>query len=135
MQALSPTFRSGGSLRPKGVITRISTTTCPTTICAASIILVYADYYIHADNYADAMPFLLEAVKGAKGSQKTRLNFLLGQVYASLGEKEKAYKAFAAAVRRRHRIAPSSTLASSRARSLQGADKAGSEGPQTHERY
>ncbi|MDE6157027.1 MAG: hypothetical protein K2F78_02660, partial [Muribaculaceae bacterium] len=54
-------------------------------------------FYLHADNYADALPFLLEALKGAKGAQKTRLNFLLGQVYAALGEKDKAYKAFAAA--------------------------------------
>lgn len=58
---------------------------------------VYADYFLHADKYEEALPFLVEAVKGAKGAQKTRLNFLLGQVYARLGEKEKAYKAFDAA--------------------------------------
>lgn len=58
---------------------------------------VYADYYLHGDKYEDALPFLVEAVKGAKGAQKTRLNFLLGQVYARLGQKENAYKAFAAA--------------------------------------
>ena len=57
----------------------------------------YADFYIHADNYADAVPFLVEAVKGAKGAQKTRLNFLLGQVYQRLGKSAEAYKAFSAA--------------------------------------
>ena len=57
----------------------------------------YADFYIHADNYADAVPFLVEAVKGAKGAQKTRLNFLLGQVYQRLGKNAEAYKAFSAA--------------------------------------
>lgn len=57
----------------------------------------YADFYIHAANYEEAVPFLVEAVKGAKGAQKTRLNFLLGQVYQRLGRNAEAYKAFAAA--------------------------------------
>ena len=39
---------------------------------------VYANFYIHADNYADAEPFLVEAVKGSRGAQKTRLNFAFG---------------------------------------------------------
>ncbi len=58
---------------------------------------VYANFYIHADNYADAEPFLVEAVKGSRGAQKTRLNFLLGQVYQHLGRFAEAYKAFDAA--------------------------------------
>ena len=57
----------------------------------------YADFYLSSDKDAEALPFLVEAVKGAKGAQKTRLNFLLGQVYQRLGDKEKAYKAFDAA--------------------------------------
>lgn len=57
----------------------------------------YADFYIHGENYAEALPFLLEAVKGARGAQKTRLNFLLGQVYQRLDKNAEAYKAFAAA--------------------------------------
>ena len=31
----------------------------------------YADFYIHGENYAEALPFLLEAVKGARGAQYT----------------------------------------------------------------
>ncbi|MCH5222257.1 MAG: tetratricopeptide repeat protein [Muribaculaceae bacterium] len=57
----------------------------------------YADYYVHSGNYENALPFLIEAVKGASGAQKIRLNFLLGQVYARLGDNDKAYKAFGAA--------------------------------------
>ncbi|MDE5661817.1 MAG: tetratricopeptide repeat protein, partial [Muribaculaceae bacterium] len=57
----------------------------------------YADYYIHAEKFDEALPFMLEAVKGASGAQKTRLSFLLGQIYARLGQKDKAYKAFSAA--------------------------------------
>lgn len=58
---------------------------------------VYADWYLHADNYEDALPFLQESVKGASGPQKTRLNFLTGQVLQKLGRNEEAYKAFDAA--------------------------------------
>ena len=96
MQALSY-ISLGWQFEAEVIITRIKHDDLPNNRLRRLYNFVYADYYIHADNYADAMPFLLEAVKGAKGSQKTRLNFLLGQVYASLGEKEKAYKAFAAA--------------------------------------
>jgi len=35
-----------------------------------------------------------EAIKTSSGSQKTRLNFLLGQVYTRLGQKKAAYEAF-----------------------------------------
>lgn len=58
---------------------------------------VYADYHIHAGDYQTALPYLIVAVKSASGAQKTRLNFLLGQVYARLGDKEAAYKAYKAA--------------------------------------
>lgn len=57
----------------------------------------YADFYIHGEKYEEAQPFLVEAAARASGAQKTRLNFLLGQVYARLGQKEHAYRAFAAA--------------------------------------
>ncbi|MDE6854222.1 MAG: tetratricopeptide repeat protein, partial [Muribaculaceae bacterium] len=57
----------------------------------------YADFYVHAGDYEEALPFMIEAVKGAKKEQKTRLNFLLGQLYQRLGQNENAYKAFAAA--------------------------------------
>ena len=58
---------------------------------------VYADFYLHADNYADAIPFLEASVKGAGGAQKTRLNFLLGQAYQMINRPTEAYKAFSAA--------------------------------------
>jgi tetratricopeptide (TPR) repeat protein len=55
---------------------------------------VYADLHIKSNNYDAAVPYLLQAVKHAKGAQKTRLNFLLGQVYSRLGQKQLAYKAY-----------------------------------------
>lgn len=54
----------------------------------------YADWCIRSKEYEKSIPYLKEAIHYAKGSQKTRLNFLLGQVYARLGRKTEAYEAF-----------------------------------------
>lgn len=61
--------------------------------------LVYADYYIKGNDYEKAIPYLVEAIKYAKGAQKTRLRFLLGQLYALTGKKQEAYQAFKVAGR------------------------------------
>lgn len=58
---------------------------------------VKADWLIHSDRLADAVPFLKDAISAASGPQKTRLRFLLGQIYSRIGDKEAAYKAFEAA--------------------------------------
>lgn len=55
---------------------------------------VYADLYIHSKEWEQALPYLQEAVRLAKGAQKTRLWFLLGQVYARLDKKSEAYQAY-----------------------------------------
>lgn len=55
----------------------------------------YADFYIRSHNLSTAIPFLHEAIKGAKGAQKTRLNFLLGQIYQDLDSNGQAYTQFA----------------------------------------
>jgi tetratricopeptide (TPR) repeat protein len=54
----------------------------------------YADFQIKSKNYAEAIPYLNEAIKHAKGAQKTRLNFLLGQLYTYTGNKTAAYQAY-----------------------------------------
>ncbi len=54
----------------------------------------YADLRLREKNYAEAVPYLEESVRLASGVQKTRLWFLLGQVYARLGRKAEAYQAF-----------------------------------------
>lgn len=55
----------------------------------------YADYYVRSHNLTAAIPFLHEAIKGAKGAQKTRLNFLLGQIYQDLDSNRLAYSQYA----------------------------------------
>lgn len=54
----------------------------------------YADLLIRRKDFPKAIPMLRDAIKLASGPQKTRLNFLLGQLYAATGDKEAAYKAY-----------------------------------------
>lgn len=54
----------------------------------------YADLLIRRQELDKAIPMLLDAIKLASGPQKTRLNFLLGQLYAATGDKDAAYKAY-----------------------------------------
>ena len=56
--------------------------------------LVEAAYLVKTAKYKESVPYLEQAAKAAKGSQKNRLYFLLGQVYAQLGNKKSAYDAF-----------------------------------------
>lgn len=56
--------------------------------------LVEAEYLIRADRIEEATGFLRLAAQGSSGSQKTRLWFLLGQLYERLGDKPRAYEAF-----------------------------------------
>lgn len=56
--------------------------------------LASADYNIRERKFDKAIPYLAVATKHAKGAQKVRLNFLLGQLYAHEGNNELAYKAF-----------------------------------------
>lgn len=54
----------------------------------------YADLYLRRHDYQKAIPYLIEAIKYAKGAQKIRLTFLLGQLYADTGQRRDAYNAF-----------------------------------------
>ena len=56
--------------------------------------LTYTDLYVRTHDYEKAIPMLTEAISYASGAQKTRLNFLLGQLQSSLGHKKEAYDAF-----------------------------------------
>lgn len=56
--------------------------------------LAFASYYVKSKKYKEAAPYLTEAAKAAKGAQKVRLHFLLGQIYTDMGEKTLAYEAF-----------------------------------------
>lgn len=55
---------------------------------------VKANIYVHNKDYVNAIPYLEQAIDREKGFQKRRNKYLLGQLYTSLGENTKAYKAF-----------------------------------------
>ena len=59
-----------------------------------------AAYMILIGQYEEAIPYLKEAIKDTKRKLKrTRLNFLLGQLYQQTGQNEEAYKAYAKVMR------------------------------------
>ena len=59
-----------------------------------------AAYYILTDQYEEAIPYLQRTIKNTKPKRnRTRLNFLLGQLYQQTGQNEEAYKAFARVMR------------------------------------
>lgn len=96
MQAMSY-IALGWQFEAEMILTRIKDTDLTSGKLRSLYDRAYADYYIHADDYASALPYLERAAKSAKGAQKTRLNFLLGQLYERLGDRARAYRAFGAA--------------------------------------
>ena len=56
--------------------------------------IVEADYLMRTQREKEASAFLREAAKESSGSQKNRLWFLLGQLYADMEERTLAYEAF-----------------------------------------
>jgi len=58
------------------------------------------DYYIHTKRYEEAIPYLKKVIKHEmRRKQKAREWFLLGQLYAALGQREDAYNAYRHVVR------------------------------------
>lgn len=56
---------------------------------------VYADYLIKNKQYDDAISYFRTAIKAEKNHrQKTRMKYLLGQIYEELGQNSLAYKLF-----------------------------------------
>lgn len=54
-----------------------------------------ADYYIHSQQLEEAIPYLQKVIKReSRIKQKAREYYLLGQIYAALGRKDEAYRAF-----------------------------------------
>ena len=60
----------------------------------------YADYYIHAGEYAKAVPYLRRVIKHEmRRKQRAREWFLMGQLQAELGNNQEAMKAYRHVVR------------------------------------
>ncbi len=56
--------------------------------------MAYAALYLRGIEPEGAIPYVKELVSLSSGAQKSRLNFLLGQLYARKGDKQLAYEAF-----------------------------------------
>ena len=55
----------------------------------------YADYLIKSGEFEQSVPYLQKAIKTEKNKlQRTRMRYLLGQIYTDLGQKEEAYRIF-----------------------------------------
>ena len=87
----------GWDFEAENIITRIKPDELTNSTLRHLYNLDYAELYIHGNDYEKAIPYLENAIQGADSAQKTRLWFLLGQLNASLGNNEAAYKAFAKA--------------------------------------
>lgn len=61
---------------------------------------VYADYLVKTKQYNEAIPYMNIAIKAEKYKrQKSRMKYLLGQIYATLGQNNLAYKTFGEVVK------------------------------------
>lgn len=76
------------------ILTRVRTDRLESSKLRELYYFTYADFYIRSHDYPAAIPMLREAVGYAKGTQKVRLNFLLGQLCAAVGDKQGAYEAY-----------------------------------------
>ena len=56
--------------------------------------LAQGSYWSRTADPSKAIPYLEKAARAAKGSQKSRINFMLGQLYQRQGENRKAYDAY-----------------------------------------
>ena len=56
--------------------------------------MAYADFMIRSKEYEQAIPYLKDAVSLNSGVEKTRLRFLLGQIYRRTGNRAEAYQEF-----------------------------------------
>ncbi len=78
----------------ENLISRAERDSFPTSLEPAKA-AVLADCQIRQQQYEEAIPNILKAVKKQKGSlEKARLYFLLGQLYHHTGQDRLAYKAF-----------------------------------------
>lgn len=93
MQALSY-IALGWRFEAEMILTRLKEADLSTRHLRELYDFAYADYYLHGEDYAAALPYLERAVRAAHGAQKVRLNFLLGQVYSHLQRPDDAYRAY-----------------------------------------
>jgi tetratricopeptide (TPR) repeat protein len=76
------------------ILTRIKTDELVTKELKRLYYFAYANLQVKSKLYAEAIPYVIEAIRYSSGVQKTRLYFLLGQLYSRTGDKVAAYNAY-----------------------------------------
>lgn len=76
------------------IMNRIKTDELTTSEARLLYNLDYAELNIKSKENEKAIPYLEQAIRLSSGAQKTRLNFLLGQLYSLTNQRTKAYDAF-----------------------------------------
>ena len=84
----------GWLFEAENIITRVKETELTNKTLKGLYYHVYANFLIKSGEYEKAIPYLINSIDYAEGSQKTRQRFLLGQLYALTGKKAEAYEAF-----------------------------------------
>lgn len=84
----------GWMFEAENIISRIKETELTNNTLKGLYYHVFANFYVKNNDYEKAIPYLIQSIDYADGSQKTRQQFLLGQLYALTGRKAEAYEAF-----------------------------------------
>lgn len=84
----------GWDYEAENILSKISKDALTTKTLQRLYDIVYASFYVRSSEPGKAIPYLEQARRHGSASQKSRLNFLLGQLYERAGEKSKAYAAF-----------------------------------------
>lgn len=89
----------GWNYEAEDILGKLNTNGIPKK-CLDQYAAVYADYLIKNQQFEDAIPYMKTAIKAEKNRlQKSRMRYLLGQMYASLEMDGMAYKTFAEVIR------------------------------------
>lgn len=76
------------------ILQKLNTEGIPTD-CQEQYATVLADYLVKQQRYEEAIPYMRTAIRAERsGLQRKRMKYLLGQMYATLGQDAMAYKTF-----------------------------------------
>ena len=81
------------------ILQKLNTEGIPTD-CQEQYATVLADYLVKQQRYEEAIPYMRTAIRAERsGLQRKRMKYLLGQMYATLGQNQMAYKTFGEVIR------------------------------------
>lgn len=85
-------------------------------------VLVRADLLMEQERYAEALPYLLQAIEDSRGDRKARMLYIYGQALEELGRSGEAYTAYEICIDKNPPAAMEFNAFMSMARCYQGSD-------------